>query len=83
VKEVTHQIWLQHYQRFATQKHCKSATLVVALGPEGGLDSSEVALLEMSGFSPVSLGQNILRAETAAIVAIATAAQTLTKMSKY
>lgn len=64
-------------------KTCKTATLVVALGPEGGLDSSEVALLEMSGFSPVSLGQNILRAETAAIVAIATAAQTLTKMSKY
>ena len=52
-------------------KTCKTATLVVALGPEGGLDSSEVALLEMSGFSPVSLGQNILRAETAAIVAIA------------
>ncbi|MBX9938005.1 MAG: RNA methyltransferase [Candidatus Obscuribacterales bacterium] len=72
---------LCNYQSSA--QSAKSTTLVVALGPEGGLDASEVALLQKSGFSPVSLGQNILRAETAAIVAIATAAQTLPKMSKY
>lgn len=67
----------------SSAQSAKSKTLVVALGPEGGLDASEGALLQMNGFSPVSLGQNILRAETAAIVAIAMAAQTLTKMSKY
>ena len=38
------------------------------VGPEGGLDDSEMRLLYENGWQSVSLGQTILRIETAAIV---------------
>ena len=40
---------------------------VGVVGPEGGFEAHEVHLAKRSGFVPVSLGQRILRAETAAI----------------
>lgn len=40
--------------------------LVVLVGPEGGLEESEVTAAEDRGFFPVSLGPFILRTETAA-----------------
>ena len=40
---------------------------VVAIGPEGGFDPSEVDCFRNNGFLPVTLGKNILRTETAAI----------------
>ena len=40
---------------------------VVAVGPEGGFDESEVALLRINGFEPLSLGPTILRIETACL----------------
>jgi 16S rRNA (uracil1498-N3)-methyltransferase len=40
--------------------------LAFAVGPEGGLSKSEVALAEEAGFSIVSLGDLILRTETVA-----------------
>ncbi len=43
--------------------------LSVLVGPEGGLDASEAAALEVAGWSPASLGPRILRAETAVIAA--------------
>jgi 16S rRNA (uracil1498-N3)-methyltransferase len=43
----------------------------IVVGPEGGLETDEVALLKRSGFLPVSLGPRILRAETAAMAALA------------
>ncbi|AEC03034.1 RsmE family RNA methyltransferase [Parasphaerochaeta coccoides] len=52
------------------------APLAIVIGPEGGLSPEECALLEASGFHGVLLKTNILRAETAAIYAIA-AAQSL------
>jgi 16S rRNA (uracil1498-N3)-methyltransferase len=49
----------------------KSSTLVKKfrgiVGPEGGFTHEEVRLAEAKGFTPVSLGRRILRAETAAI----------------
>lgn len=39
----------------------------LATGPEGGFSDAEVLLLEAKGFTRVSLGPRILRAETAAI----------------
>jgi len=44
---------------------------LVALGPEGGWIEREVETLVERGFTPVSLGQRILRTETAAVVAVA------------
>ena len=40
---------------------------VVAIGPEGGLDESEVQLLLENQFQPVRLGPSILRIETACV----------------
>ncbi|MDA8174088.1 MAG: 16S rRNA (uracil(1498)-N(3))-methyltransferase [Nitrospiraceae bacterium] len=45
--------------------------LAVAIGPEGGFTEDEVSLAKESGFCVCSLGPRILRAETAAIAALA------------
>ena len=44
-------------------------TLIV-IGPEGGFSKKEYQLLMECGFSSISLGKRILRAETAAIAAV-------------
>ncbi|GHO94271.1 ribosomal RNA small subunit methyltransferase E [Reticulibacter mediterranei] len=49
----------------------KPQTIVLFIGPEGGLMAEEVALAKRHGVQSVSLGPRILRAETAAIAAIA------------
>jgi 16S rRNA (uracil1498-N3)-methyltransferase len=49
------------------RKPHKSRTVVGVVGPEGGFDTHEVALAAEAGFSPVSIGRRILRADTAAI----------------
>ncbi len=48
-----------------------AAPVTIAVGPEGGVEASEVAALAAAHFQPVSLGGNILRFETAAIAALA------------
>jgi len=50
--------------------------VALAVGPEGGFAEDEVALLRSRGFTPVTLGRRILKAETAActLVALVTAA---------
>jgi 16S rRNA (uracil1498-N3)-methyltransferase len=45
--------------------------VALLVGPEGGWTESERALLARSGWTPAGLGSTILRAETAAIAAIA------------
>jgi len=47
------------------------ATIVLATGPEGGFAATEVDLALAAGFTVSGLGPHILRAETAAIVALA------------
>lgn len=43
----------------------------LVFGPEGGFADEEIALFRKAGFHTVSMGRNILRAETAALAGIA------------
>jgi len=52
-------------------------TLEIAIGPEGGWAPEEEALFDANGWRAVSLGPRILRAETAAIAALAVVASCL------
>jgi 16S rRNA (uracil1498-N3)-methyltransferase len=49
--------------------------VVLAVGPEGGLGEREIARARDAGFVTAGLGPRVLRAETAAIVALALAQQ--------
>ena len=49
----------------------------IAVGPEGGWTAEEEALFDAENWKPVSLGPRILRAETAAITAMAVTAALL------
>ena len=51
--------------------------LEIAIGPEGGWAPDEEALFDANGWRAVSLGPRILRAETAAITALAVIASVL------
>lgn len=48
----------------------RDMTVALLVGPEGGWTDRERSMFTASGWTPVSLGNTILRAETAAIVAI-------------
>ena len=54
---------------------CRSVLFL--LGPEGGFSETEVACAQQEGFTPVSLGPRILRAETATLAATAILQYTL------
>ncbi len=55
-----------------------SITHALAIGPEGGWTPEEMSLFTQHNWQPVTLGPRILRAETAAIAAIAIASAHLT-----
>ncbi len=57
---------------FFDLKTKKNTTIVI--GPEGGFSSEEIVKLEKMGFRSISLGNRILRAETAAIFAVSVVA---------
>ena len=48
-------------------------SLGILLGPEGGLESSEIEFARSLGYQGVSLGPRVLRTETAAVSALAIA----------
>ena len=51
--------------------------LEIAIGPEGGWSPAEEALFNANGWRAATLGPRILRAETAAIAALAVVASLL------
>jgi 16S rRNA (uracil1498-N3)-methyltransferase len=55
------------------QAHPSGGTVLLAVGPEGGWAEDELELFTHAGWTSASLGQTILRAETAAIAATAIA----------
>jgi 16S rRNA (uracil1498-N3)-methyltransferase len=55
-----------------------TAPMAMAFGPEGGWTADEIEMFSASGWKPASLGPTILRAETAAIAAVAVAVAELT-----
>jgi len=55
----------------------ETPALEIAIGPEGGWAPDEEALFDANGWRAVSLGPRILRAETAAIAALAVVASCL------
>ena len=46
----------------------KEKSLVMYIGPEGGWDTEDWKLFQEAGVATASLGQRVLRTETAAIV---------------
>lgn len=53
----------------------ESDAIAILTGPEGGWTDEERELAARTGWRPVSLGRNVLRAETAAVAAIAILSQ--------
>jgi 16S rRNA (uracil1498-N3)-methyltransferase len=47
-----------------------TGSILVLIGPEGGWSQEEAQIAEQAGIQPITLGQHILRAETAAIATI-------------
>ena len=61
-----------HMVKFAAEM-ATAPSIVLFVGPEGGLAPGEVDLMQEKGFNIASLGGRILRAETAAIASMALA----------
>jgi 16S rRNA (uracil1498-N3)-methyltransferase len=57
----------EHTLKDALNVGGKPASVIIAIGPEGGFDPLEVRHFSQHGFQPVSLGSRILRTETASI----------------
>jgi RsmE family RNA methyltransferase len=45
--------------------------VTLAIGPEGGFIGEEIGAFERAGFLPVSMGERVLRVETAVAALIA------------
>jgi len=61
-----------------SQASSPQGAIAILTGPEGGWTARERTAAMSAGWKPVSLGPNILRAETAAIAALAVLSQTAT-----
>ena len=60
-------------ERRSCAARSEAASLALAIGPEGGWTADELQLFTSAGWISASLGDTILRAETAAIAALAVA----------
>jgi 16S rRNA (uracil1498-N3)-methyltransferase len=53
------------------ENYHEAKAVLIVVGPEGGFTVDEAEAARSQGFAPVQIGKRILRAETAAIVALA------------
>jgi 16S rRNA (uracil1498-N3)-methyltransferase len=60
-----------HFREFLKEKQRKPRNIQVWVGPEGDFTPAEINAVRAVGALPISLGQLILRSETAAIYALA------------
>ena len=63
----------QYMLKDALAEHAAGTEVLLALGPEGGWTQSELGDFHAAGWTSASLGSAVLRAETAAIAALAIA----------
>ncbi|MGA8438150.1 MAG: RsmE family RNA methyltransferase [Candidatus Sulfotelmatobacter sp.] len=63
--------------RDVLKAHTRASGIILAIGPEGGWTEEEMRSFQQAGWISASLGDTILRAETAAIAATAIVAATL------
>lgn len=68
---------VRSFKKTLTERLSSSQNILFLIGPEGGFPAQEVAEAKKAGLLSVSLGPRILRAETAAIVAVAIVAYEL------
>src|SRR5579872_5374450 len=68
--QTLHAELLPYLKKETSTAHNDPRTVVLFIGPEGGLMAEEVTLAQRYGVQPVSLGARILRAETAALAAV-------------
>jgi len=75
-------LFLSEFEKKNTLKdavaNSKPDSVLLAFGPEGGWKEQEASAFIAHGWTSASLGQTILRAETAAIAAVAITASVLT-----
>jgi 16S rRNA (uracil1498-N3)-methyltransferase len=63
------------------QPYISPRSLVLLVGPEGGLSPGEAARARVAGYRPVTLGPRVLRTETAALAALAALRATIDDFS--
>ena len=71
LKDFMSEVNVAAYEKAGTQAQSlkdvlPASSLTAVVGPEGGFSEAEMEILQDFGFSPVTLGNRILRAETAA-----------------
>ncbi len=57
----------KYFSAFATEKRHKPESVCIWIGPEGDFSPAEMEQIKSAGTLPISLGQLVLRCETAAI----------------
>lgn len=61
---------LHHRTAQKLQQYAAPTSIILLIGPEGGLSEGEIAAALAAGFSPLALGPRVLRTETAPVAAL-------------
>ncbi len=69
-KQSCAELFFGHIDENPSESTRPTASTALFIGPEGGWSEIEITQLQNEGVKPISLGQFVLRAETAAIVGI-------------